>query len=111
MAFQPISVGTYLTTWLKSAGGNVTFEHAFGLEGRGRFHCKVCDSTLTVNLSDSVTKVDYTLQEFVKLHAHKPGHTTVSLSPGEVVVPKSALQQGVVTSLPALRVRVGRKFR
>ena len=68
---------TYINQWLKTAtDGNVVYERAFATD-RAMFFCKKCNQTLILpGTGVEGTKVDYALQEFVKIHSHLGGHAT-----------------------------------
>jgi hypothetical protein len=76
MAIFSDSPDVYITQWLKTATkGNVVSHKAF-LANRLQFICHVCMQSLTT-ATDAVKSdgtVDYSLQEFVKIHAHTGGH-------------------------------------
>lgn len=64
---------TYITQWLETAtGGNVKVEFAL-IADRVRFKCLKCGLTHTAPAIKDSTCIDFGIQEFVKLHAHKTG--------------------------------------
>ncbi len=67
------SVHAYLEQYIKTATkGNVEVTYALHVS-RLRLNCKVCQEQLTA--PDLVeTEVSYSIQEFVKIHAHTGGH-------------------------------------
>lgn len=68
------NVRLYLDTWLKAAtGGKVTVEYSL-FQNRAQFKCHQCDMTLTTLEPESANVIDYSIQEFVKIHAHTGGH-------------------------------------
>jgi hypothetical protein len=77
MSFTSPSPGRlYLQQLLKTAtNGNVTVDYAL-LTNRMALHCKVCDTTLTAAelVNGSAETLDYSIQEFIKLHSHAGGH-------------------------------------
>jgi hypothetical protein len=76
MAFRGNDPGWYITKWLEVATGkNVTCQKA-RLQDRLMFGCMRCGQSLTTKTDAVKTDgtVDYSLQEFVKIHAHKGGH-------------------------------------
>ena len=68
----------YTDQWLKVAtNGNVVCKAAW-YQNRVQFSCLRCDQSLTTT-TDAVKSddtVDYSLQEFVKIHAHTGGHVS-----------------------------------
>jgi hypothetical protein len=73
--------GPYITQWLSTATGkNVICQKAM-LQDRLMFTCARCDQSLTTTTSVVKTDgtVDYGLQEFVKIHAHKGGHKDATI--------------------------------
>jgi len=66
---------TYMTQWLLTATkGTVTGEFSLR-HNRMRLRCLKCGQTLTCPTPEGTT-IDYGVQEFVKLHAHKAGSWT-----------------------------------
>ncbi len=74
MAFvTKTSAKVYFDQFLATATkGNVTAEYAF-LQNRMALCCKVCDQRLTSKVLEG-TEIDYSIQEFIKIHAHVGGH-------------------------------------
>ena len=71
MAWPGIDV--YMEQWLKTATkGNVRFAMAF-LTNRMHLHCDVCNIGLTCEKPVDAQTIDFAVQEYVKLHAHKGG--------------------------------------
>lgn len=67
---QPANLVDYMRQYLKVAtNGNVYCEYA-SHQDRMRLHCKVCTQTLTRGIPESAEKMDWAMQEFVKLHRH-----------------------------------------
>lgn len=65
------NIEQYMLQWLETATkGKVIVTFAF-LTDRMQLHCKECHSELTVPRPKDSTDIDYGVQEFVKLHAHK----------------------------------------
>lgn len=76
MVFEPQNIETYVVQWLKTATkGNVSVTFAFATD-RMHLHCKVCHSEHICNQPKVSNEIDYSCQEFVKLHAHAGGHKT-----------------------------------
>jgi len=76
------SIHAYLEQWLETATkGNVEVTYALHV-ARMRLVCKVCEEQLTAP-EPLGTEVSYSVQEFVKIHAHVGGH--VSAPVGHVV--------------------------
>jgi hypothetical protein len=74
MAMTPQNVETYVVQWLETATkGNVSVTFAW-LTNRMHLHCKVCQCEHTCTKPQASTEIDYSVQEFVKLHAHVGGH-------------------------------------
>jgi len=72
----PPNVREYLEQLIRVATkGNVTFEEALFVN-RLKFRCKKCDMTLTAPAPESATELDYSVQEFIKIHAHLGNHCT-----------------------------------
>ena len=64
-------IDAYMEQWLKTATkGNVRFTMAF-LTNRMHLHCDVCHVGLTCPKPEDANTIDYAVQEYVKLHAHK----------------------------------------
>jgi hypothetical protein len=81
MAFMSSDPGPYITQWLQTATGkNVICQKAM-LQDRLMFTCARCGQSLTTTTSAVKTDgtVDYGLQEFVKIHAHKGGHKDATI--------------------------------
>ena len=81
MAFMSYDPGPYITQWLQTATGkNVICQKAM-LQDRLMFTCARCGQSLTTTTSAVKTDgtVDYGLQEFVKIHAHKGGHKDATI--------------------------------
>ena len=57
-----------------ASDGNVVTDYAFDVD-RMRLWCKACNLTLIAPILDP-PKVDFGVQEFVKLHLHKGGYST-----------------------------------
>lgn len=75
------SIHAYLEQLLKTATkGNVTVEYALHVS-RMRLACKVCDMQLTTREPEG-TELDYSVQEFIKIHAHVGGHKDVKSPEG-----------------------------
>lgn len=67
---------TYLKQYLQTASdGNVSYECAL-LERRLKFICSKCGATQACDAPEDTT-LDYVVQEFVKLHSHRPGHESL----------------------------------
>lgn len=84
--------GPYITQWLETATGkNVLCQKAM-MQDRLMFMCTLCCQSLTTTTDAVKTDgtVDYGLQEFVKIHAHKGGHNDKSTGiwKGADVVPQ-----------------------
>jgi hypothetical protein len=61
---------TYFDTWIKTAGnGNIIAEYAFAVD-RMCLACKACKVTLTCAQPPDAETIDFSVQEFVKLHRH-----------------------------------------
>ena len=66
-------IDAYMEQWLKTATkGNVHFTMAF-LTNRMHLHCDVCNIGLTCEKPVNAQTIDFAVQEYVKLHAHKGG--------------------------------------
>jgi len=64
-------IDAYMEQWLKTATkGNVRFTMAF-LTNRMHLHCDVCNVGLSCEKPVDANTIDYAVQEYVKLHAHK----------------------------------------
>lgn len=78
------TVDTYLTAWLHTATkGNVKYYRALYAD-RYHFDCHVCQASLTVpSAGVDIVKngIDYTLQQFVQIHAHVGGHVGYYANP------------------------------
>jgi len=78
---------TYFDQFVKTATkGNDIIEYAY-VARRMCLHCKLCDQTLTVSEPEDSMSLDYSVQEFVKIHAHIGGHKDepVKVSPGAII--------------------------
>jgi len=74
MAKMGNTVETYVVQWLETATkGNVIVTFAF-VTNRMQLHCKICNCEHTCRKPESNDEIDYSVQEFVKLHAHVGGH-------------------------------------
>lgn len=73
MALPP-NIQTYYQQLVETATkGKVTIEFAWHIK-RMQLYCTECEVTLTTNEPEGVTTVDYSVGEFIKLHAHTGGH-------------------------------------
>jgi hypothetical protein len=63
--------------WLETIGPHLDVVFAWGtvvdpfIDGRMKVRCKKCDQTLTSNVPQDSTNIDWALQRFVHLHTHK----------------------------------------
>jgi hypothetical protein len=76
MAFMSSNPEVYVTQWLKTATKDRVYCVKAMFQNRLQFVCGTCEQSLTTT-TDAVKSdgtVDYSLQEFVKIHAHKGGH-------------------------------------
>jgi len=66
-------IEAYMEQWLDTATkGNVRFTMAF-LTNRMHLHCDVCNIGMTCEKPVDAQTIDFAVQEYVKLHAHKGG--------------------------------------
>lgn len=73
MALPP-NIQTYYEQLVKTATkGKVEVEFSLFTK-RMRLYCKECKVSLTSDEPENVTTVDYSVGEFIKLHAHTGGH-------------------------------------
>lgn len=64
----------YLEQWVETATkGKVEIEWAWFVK-RMMLACTVCKQTLTAPIPEDVNTLDYSVQEFVKIHAHTGAH-------------------------------------
>jgi len=88
MAFMSSNPEVYITKWLETATkGNVFCVKAM-FTNRLQFVCSTCSLVLTTS-TDAVKAdgtVDYSLQEFVKIHAHVGGHKDSVKPTGDLIV-------------------------
>ena len=108
MAFfkdKTAALDQYLTQWLKTAGGNVSYEHSL-LTNRIKFVCNKCEATQTCDSPESPEKFDYVVQEFVNLHAHRPGHERLekelAIQKGKVLVAQAGCSHKQKTGIPSV---------
>ena len=113
------SSASYFNQLLETATkGNVTVVYAAHAD-RMQLHCKVCDQQLTAPWQMG-TEIDYSVQEFIKMHAHVGGHVGYKKSgltggwekyqPGQVI-PLTADFKHVSPVKKPLKISTGRKFR
>lgn len=70
----PTGYSIYLDQLVKTAtNGNVSVGYALHVN-RMQLHCKVCDMTLTAAMLDAAAEMDYSVGEWIKIHAHTGGH-------------------------------------
>ena len=68
------SVHAYLEQYVKTAtGGKVKIEYALAVN-RMRLTCSVCGLSLTAAEPQVANEIDYGVQQFVDIHAHRGGH-------------------------------------
>lgn len=68
------NIQIYFDQWLATAtGGKVTAHFAF-LQNRVQLKCNVCEMMLTAPRPATAADIDYSIQEFVKIHSHTGGH-------------------------------------
>lgn len=76
MAMFSGSPDVYVAQWLKTATQGKVLCHKAMFADRYQFVCQVCQQSLTTPTTAVKVDgtVDYSLQEFVKIHAHTGGH-------------------------------------
>lgn len=88
------ALDAYLTQWLKTAGGNISYEYSL-LTNRIKFTCKKCEATQTCDRPEGPNKFDYVVQEFVNLHAHRPGHERlekeIAIQKGKILIAQAGV--------------------
>lgn len=92
MAMFSASPEVYVTQWLQTATKGNVIAHEALFANRLQFFCHVCQQSLTTT-TDAVKSdgtVDYSLQEFVKIHAHTGGHKDEINAAGDKVYPLTA---------------------
>ena len=110
------SLSEYMSQYLKVAtDGNVYSEYA-SHQDRMRLHCRVCTQTLTLGVPENAEKMDWAMQEFVKLHRHvidSPEGKIPSTKAGWIApAPVTADFKPVkAKSKPDWGIESGRKFR
>jgi hypothetical protein len=72
MAMSSSNPQTYMTQWLQTATNGTVHGEFSLMHNRMRLRCLKCGLTLTCPSPEGTT-IDYGVQEFVKLHAHKEG--------------------------------------
>lgn len=72
MAFASSNPQTYITQWLETATKGTVVPEFSLFNNRMRLRCLKCKQTLTVIRPEGTT-IDYGIQQFVTLHAHKVG--------------------------------------
>lgn len=78
MAINGDGVMAYFEQWLKTATKEQVVAEMAWSANRIKFKCKTCGDELVVNRPESTNSVSYRIQEFVKIHSHVGGHTSVS---------------------------------
>ena len=122
MAYQPTylpeSISAYMRQYVKTAtDGNVHIIFAYATD-RMQLSCRVCDQALTLSQPESAEKVDWAMQEFVKLHRHAP-LTTGEGTPTQItwhtvppkITPVTADFKRVKPTRDDWGITEGRKFR
>ena len=88
----------YIDQFLKTAtSGYVVAEYAL-VEDRVRLCCLKCDQTLTCSYFKSPGELEWSVQEFIKLHVHRPGE-------------KKRAGNRTATGVEVMRSITGRRFR
>ena len=65
-------VVSYMQQYVKTATDGKVYVRFAVATNRMQLVCKVCDQTLTFSSPGSAEKIDWAMQEFVKLHRHVP---------------------------------------
>jgi hypothetical protein len=115
------SLATYFDKWVETAtDGKVWVEYAVGTP-RIRFHCKTCYCSLTIPTPTDINVIDYSTQEFVKIHGHKGGHNdtgwsktasgTLSVYPGKIIEVEPTPVTADFKKVGSLEIKNGRRFR
>ena len=74
-AMMSAKIEIYIRQWLATIGSHLDVVFAWGTEvepfKRMQIRCKKCNQTLTSNVPQDAEKIDWALQKFGNLHAHK----------------------------------------
>lgn len=68
------NVQIYFDQWLATATGGKVIAHFAFLQNRVQLKCNVCEMMLTAPRPATAADIDYSIQEFVKIHSHTGGH-------------------------------------
>lgn len=68
------NIQIYFDQWLATATGGKVIAHFAFLQNRVQLKCNVCEMILTAPRPATAADIDYSIQEFVKIHSHTGGH-------------------------------------
>ncbi len=103
------AIEEYVRQWLQTAGSfSVEFSWGFVADpfARMRVRCKKCHQTLTCNIPEDSFKMDWAMQQFVKIHAHE-----VLQMPTPITAPTPMTVDFKSVPVPVRVKRQGRRFR
>ena len=91
MAWVPdkeAKIEIYIRQWLATIGSHLDVVFAWGTEvepfKRMQIRCKKCNQTLTSNVPQDAEKIDWALQKFGNLHAHKQASGLTTANEGTI---------------------------